>query len=139
LALLAFAAALLAGTFASAMALAQAQRSARASAEAEALARRATAQVLASWPASNDVLPVHAYQDQEDERPSFGRTAVRTRIQRISASVYVVTADIRVGDGPFPIAHRRARLVLERPASADSGGLSGPPQPIARWGFSTSY
>jgi type II secretory pathway pseudopilin PulG len=139
LALLAFAAALLAGSFASATALAQAQRSARASVEAEALARRAVAEMLASWPATNDNLPVRAYQDREAQvSPSFGRTVVRTRIQRISEAVYVVTADVRVGDGSSPIAHRRSRLILERTAKLDSGGVAGPPYPIARWSFSGS-
>jgi type II secretory pathway pseudopilin PulG len=140
LALLAFAAALLAGSFASATALAQAQRSARASAEAEALGRRAVAEVLAAWPANNDFLPVRGYQEREAEvSPSFGRTVVRTRIHRISASLYSITADVRMGSGPSPIAHRRSRLILERRARADSGAVSGPPHPIARWSFSGSY
>ena len=140
LALLAFAAALLAGSFASAAALTQAQRSARASAEAEALSRRAVAEVLAAWPANNDFLPVRGYQEREAEvSPSSGRTVIRTRIHRISASLYAVTADVRLGNGPTPIAHRRSRLILERPARADSGEVSGPPHPIARWSFSGSF
>jgi hypothetical protein len=134
------AAALLAGSFASATALAQAQRSARASVDAEALARRAVVEVFASWSSATDSLLLRAVRDGEAEvSPSFGRTVVRTRIQRISASLYVITADVRVGDGHSPIAHRRARLVLERPAKADSERVSGPLHPIARWSFSGSY
>jgi type II secretory pathway pseudopilin PulG len=140
LAILAFAAALLAGSFASATALAQAQRSARASVEAEALARRAAAEGFASWSATSESLPVHAYQDRETETSlSFGRTVVRTRIQRISMSLYVITSDVLVGDGASPIAHRRARLLLERPMKVDSGDVSGPLHPIARWSFSGSF
>ena len=140
LALLAFAAALLAGSFASSAALAHAQQSARASLEAEALARRAAAEVLASWSATYDSLPVRGYREPEAEMsPSFGRTVVRTRIQRISASLYAVTADARVGNGSSPIAHRRARLILERPPVTDSAAVSGPPHPIARWSYSGIY
>jgi hypothetical protein len=140
LALLTFAAALLAGSFASANALARAQRSARASIEAEALARRAAAEVLVAWSASNDDLPIRGSRDREAEvSPSFGRTVVRTRLQRISASLYAVTADVRVGEGPSPIAHRRSRLILERPPVTDSARTSGPPHPIARWSYSGTY
>jgi hypothetical protein len=139
LALLAFAAALLAGSFASARALARAQQSAVASIQAEALARRATAEVLASWPADNGSLPVHGFQERSVEmNPPFAGALVRTRIQRISASLYAITADVRFGDGSSSIAHRRSRLILERPAQSDSGGVSGTAHPIARWTFSGS-
>jgi type II secretory pathway pseudopilin PulG len=140
LALLALAAALLAGSFASATALAQAQRTARATMEAEALARRAAAEVLSSWPVGTDALPVHAYQDHEAEvSPSLGRTVVRTRIRRITTSLYAITADVRVGDGSSPIAHRRSRLIVERPMETDSARAFGPPHPIARWSYAWSY
>ncbi len=140
LALLAFAAALLAGSFASATALAHAQRSARASMAADALARRAAADVLASWSANGGDLPVRGYQEREAEvSESFGRATTRTRIQRLSASLYAVTADVRVGDGLSPIAHRRSRLILERSPSSDSTGVAGPLHPIARWSYSGTY
>jgi hypothetical protein len=140
LALLAFAAALLAGSFASATALARAQRSARASMAAEALARRAAAEVLATWATNNANLPVRGFQDREAEvSESFGRAEVRTRIQRISAVLYAVTADVRVGEGPSPIAHRRSRLILERTPATDSTRMSGPLHPIARWSYSGTY
>jgi hypothetical protein len=140
LALLAFAAALLAGTFASATALAHAQRSARASIVADGLTRRAAAEVLASWSANQGDLPVSGYQEREAESgESFGRVITRTRIQRISASLYAVTAAVRVGDGSTPIAHRRSRLILERSPSSDSTGVVGPLHPIARWSYSGTY
>ena len=140
LALLSLAAGLLAGSFAAATALARAQRSARASLAAEALARRAAAEVLASWATSAGDLPVRGYQDREIEMSeTVARAQVRTRIQRLSALLYAVTADVRVGEGASSIAHRRSRLILERTPATDSTRVSGPLHPIARWSYSGTY
>jgi hypothetical protein len=139
LALLTLAAALLAGSFASATALAQAERSERASVQAEALARRAAAEVLTVWEAGSDGLSVGAHQDTRTESSEpFGRTVVSTRMHRVSASLYAITADVRVGGGGWsgaPIAHRRCRLVAERVVNGGGAGVVGPLLPIARWSF----
>jgi hypothetical protein len=136
LALLTFAAALLAGAFASSTSLVVAERSARASVYAETAARRIAAEVLAGWVDDEDTLAVHAYQDREPRVSSpFGPMLARTRIQRISAALYTITVDVRVGAGAIPIAHRRARLVLERRPPADSTGPGGALHPIGQWSF----
>jgi hypothetical protein len=140
LALLTFAAALLAGSFASSTSLVHAERSARAAVYAETLARRAAAEVLAAWVDDGDSIAVRAYSDREPwVRSSFGRTVARTRIQRISASLYTITVDVRVGAGAVPVAHRRARLVVERSPPPDSAGPPGAPRPITRWSFAGIY
>lgn len=136
LALLALAAALLAGSFASAVSLARAARSASASVHATTLARRTAAEALAAWQDASDSLAVGAFQDREPAvSQSFGRTVVRTRVQRISPRLYTVTVDVRVGAGLVPLAHRRSRLDLERSATSDSTGPLNPPHPIARWSY----
>jgi hypothetical protein len=140
LALLTFAAALLAGSFASSTSLVHAERSARAAVYAEILARRVAAEVLATWVDGGDSIAVHGHDDREPMvRSSFGRTVARTRIQRISASLYAITVDVRVGTGAVPVAHRRVRLVVERSPPSDSAGPPGAPRPIARWSFAGIY
>lgn len=140
LALLTFAAALLAGSFASSASLVHAERSARAAAYAETMARRAAAEGLTAWVDDGDSLAVHASSDREPSvSSSFGRTVARVRIHRISASLYTITVDVRVGAGAIPIAHRRARLVVERSPPSDSAGAPGPLRPIARWSFAGIY
>jgi hypothetical protein len=136
LALLALAAGLLAGSFASAVSFARAARSAHASVHAEALARRAAAEALTAWQDTSDSLAVHAFHDRDSTMSrAFGRTVVRTRVQRISARLYAVTVDVRVGEGAVPLAHRRSRLVVEWSTTSDSTGARGAPRRIARWSF----
>jgi hypothetical protein len=140
LALLTLAAALLAGSFASSTSLVRAERSARAAVYAETLARHAAAEVFAAWVDDGDPIAVHAYSDREGQvSASFGRTVVRARIHRISASLYTITVDVRVGAGAVPIAHRRARLVVERSPPSDSVGAPGALRPIAQWSFAGIY
>jgi type II secretory pathway pseudopilin PulG len=140
LALLALAAALLAGSFASAVSFDRATRSAHASVHAEALARRAAAEALTTWQDASDSLAVHAFHDGDSTTSqAFGRTAIRTRVQRISARLYAITTDVRVGEGAVSLAHRRYRLVVERSTTSDSAGARGAPRPIARWAFAGIY
>jgi hypothetical protein len=136
LALLALAAALLAGSVASAISFARAARSVHASAHAETLARRAAAEALAAWQDASDSLAVYVFRDRDSTMSqAFGRTVMRTRVQRISARLYAVTVDVRVGEGAVPLAHRRSRLVVERSTTSDSAGARGAPRPITRWSF----
>jgi type II secretory pathway component PulK len=140
LALLALAAALLASSFASAVSLARAARSTRATVYAETIARRAAAEAFAAWQIAGDSLAIHAYEDREPTvSQSFGHAVVRTRLQRISARLYAVIADVRIGDSAALLAHRRCRLVVERSAKPDGAGTPGTPRPIAYWSFADIY
>ncbi|MDB4881967.1 MAG: hypothetical protein JWL95_733 [Gemmatimonadetes bacterium] len=56
----------------------------------------------------------------------------RVRIQRISASLYVIAADVSVPATGTPLARRRMRLLVQRSSMVDST-LIRAPRAIARW------
>jgi type II secretory pathway component PulK len=138
--LLALAAAFLAGAFTSATAMASTARSARATIRAEAAARRAAAELVSAWDSEANTLPVGAHLERalSIDAEEFRMTA-RARIQRLATRLFVVIVDVRVGEGAPPLAHRRLRLVVERPVSSDTLDSAQPPRPIARWSFGDLY
>lgn len=139
LALLTLAAALLAGACSASFSLLHSARSVRAIAYADAAARRATLDVLASWGAG-PTLAVGAFVDDAPfVTAAPARVVIRTRVARISAHLYTVTADARLGEGANPLAHRRARLVVEYPGESNPMEARGPPIPIARWSSAGLY
>jgi hypothetical protein len=135
LALLALSSALLAGSFASATASARAARSSRAALVASAATRRALGRVLQGWSSAEDALPVGASIERDASEPSeVPRDAAETRvrIQRLSATLFVVASDVFVPSRVTPLARRRMRLIVRRSAAADST-LVRPPGAIVRW------
>jgi hypothetical protein len=135
LGLLALAAALLAGAFASATASARATRSARASIVAHAAARRALARAVMAWSATEDSLPIGAFimRVPPDSAPILIDAAdTRLRVQRLSPTMFLVAVDAIVPASGAALARRRARVLLERPRSPDST-IVLPPRPITRW------
>jgi hypothetical protein len=135
LALLALSAALLAGGFASATASARAARSSRAALVASAATRRALGGVLQQWSGAENALAVGAMIERDASEPSeVPRDAAETRvrIQRLSATLYVIAADVAVPARVTPLARRRMRLIVRRSAGVDSTVVR-PPIAIARW------
>jgi hypothetical protein len=135
LALLALAAALLAGGFASATASARAARSARAGLVASAASRRALGRALLAWSAVEERLPVGAMLERAAPEPTAAprdSAGTRVRIQRLSAGLFVIAADVTVPAVGAPLARRRARLLVRKWPSADST-LIQPPRAIPRW------
>ena len=137
LALLALSAALLAGGFASATASARAARSSRAALVASAATRRALGAALQGWSGADDSLPVGATRERDGAEPSeLPRDAAdtRVRVQRLSATLFVIAADVVVPARGAPLARRRMRLLVRRSAAPDSTVVP-PPRAIARWSF----
>jgi hypothetical protein len=141
LAILALAAALLAGSFATSSGSARATRSLRAALVADADARRALASTLAQWSAAEEALVVGgALTRVVADSASAPLDAADTRVivQRLSASVHVVAADVTVpASGPV-LARRRARLLVTRYTPVDTT-LIRPPNTIARWPGAALY
>jgi hypothetical protein len=135
LALLALSAALLAGGFASATASARAARSSRAALVASAATRRALGAALQGWSGAENALSVGAMIERDASEPTeVPRDAAdtRVRIQRLSATLFVIAADVVVPARGTPLARRRMRLLVRRAAGADSTVVP-PPRAIARW------
>jgi hypothetical protein len=135
LALLALSSALLAGGFASATASARAARSSRAALVASAASRRALGRVLQGWSSAEDALPVGAMIERDASEPSEvlrDAADTRVRIQRLSATLFVVAADVLVPSRVTPLARRRMRLIVRRSATADTTFVR-PPGAIIRW------
>jgi hypothetical protein len=141
LALLALASALLAGGFASATASARAARSARASHVATAMARRALGRALLEWSAVEERLTVGAAVERvvaESSPAAIDAANARVRVQRISADLYVIAADVRVPAVGVMLARRRMRVIVQRSASVDSTQILAP-RAIARWAIGELY
>jgi hypothetical protein len=135
LALLALGAALIAGAFAAARASARATRSMRAAIVAQAAAQRALARRMSSWSASDDALTLGAFDERAwraDAAAVLDSADTRTRVQRLTSTLFLVAVEASVPSASAPIARRRVRVLLERPRSADSTVVT-PPRPLARW------
>jgi hypothetical protein len=141
LGILALAGVLLAGAFASAAASARAARSARAALVADAAARRALAIALMQWSATEESLPVGgAVQRVLHDSASVPLDSADTRlvVQRLSASLHVVAADVTVPASGAPLARRRMRILVRRRTPIDTTTIQ-PPMTISRWPLGALY
>jgi hypothetical protein len=141
LALLALGAALIAGAFAAARGTTRGTRSVRAAVVAHAAARRALARTMSSWSAANDSLGIGAFTTRalsESAGVALDSAAIRVRVHRLSASLYVVAAEASVPAARMPLARRRERVLLERAPTIDST-IVQPIRPIARWASAELY
>ena len=141
LALLMLGAALIAGAFAAARASARATRSTRAAIVAHAAARRALVRGVTSWRASDDSLNLGAFDVRawrESASVRLDSADTRLRVQRLSSTLYLLTADATVPSSSAPIARRRVHALLERAPTIDSATVSRV-RPIARWASGDLY
>lgn len=146
LALLALAAALATATFSAARATRRAALLTRVRARVEAGVPRAFAEVLAGWNAAIDTLTVGTVVDvalASDSAPGGPPLQRMAWVTRTTERLYAVTIDLRAFGGNHPLARRRARLWLERPAGAPStvgaGGGPLPPPFVTPWAFNDLY
>ena len=141
LGLLTLGAALIAGAFAAARSSSRTTRSVRAAIVAQAGARRALARTLASWAPRDDSLGVGGFTTRtfaESAAVLLDSADVRVRVHRLSAALYVVAAEVSVPSARAPLARRRARVLLERAPTIDTG-IVQPLRPIARWASADLY
>jgi hypothetical protein len=141
LAILALAAALLAGAFATSSASMRAARSARAALVADAAARRALASTLVRGSAAEEALPVGGAMTRVmPDSTSVPVDAADTRVvvQRLSANLHVVAADVTVPASGAPLARRRMR-VLVKPHTPIDTTMVRPPTTISRWPAGALY
>jgi hypothetical protein len=141
LALLTLGGALIAGAYAAARASSRATRTARAELVAQAAARRAIARSVAGWSAADDSLAVGAFADRAwSDTATVALDAAESllRVQRLAPSLFLVAVDVSVPSRRSPIAQRRMRVLLERPASLDTS-IVPLPRPIARWASADLY
>src|SRR4051794_32190534 len=141
LGLLALAAALVAGSFASATAALRASRTERASIVARECARRALGRAVAGWRPTDDSLSIGAYvlrTSPESSAATLDSADARIRVQRLSLQLFVVSVDVRVPASGPALARRRMRVLLERPPSPDSTTLLAP-RPLVQWAVAELY
>lgn len=146
LVLLALSAALATATFSAAHAMRRAARTTRVRDRVDAGMRRAFAEVLIGWTASLDSMPVGSHVDvplplePTDAGPPLVR---RARVGRLAEGSYAVTVDVRAFTEERPLARRRARLWLERPAAVGSPGETTapgtPPVAVTHWALVDLY
>jgi len=139
--MLALAAALLAGAFATAMAASRATRTARAAVVARETARRALGQAVAGWKPMDDSLPVGAFVLRTSPDSAAARldsTRTQLRVQRLSLTRFVISVDVSVPAVGPTLARRRMRALLERPPSPDSTTILAP-RPLTRWSLAELY
>jgi len=141
IALLALGAALIAGAFAAARGAARATRSARAAVVAHAAARRGLVRTLSSWSATDDSLGIGAFTTRaftDSAAVAADSADIRARVQRLSASRFIVSTEASVPSARAPIARRRMRVLLERAPTIDTTVVQ-PPRPITRWASADLY
>jgi hypothetical protein len=146
LVLLALSAALATATFSAARAMRRAALVTRVRARVEAGVPRAFAEALAGWNGALDslavggVVEVALADDPAAGDPPLVRTA---RLKRTTDRLYALTVDVQAFGREHPLARRRARLWLERPAGAQPAampnGASLPPPFVTPWAFSDLY
>ena len=135
LGLLVLAAALLAASAVASAGLHRATRGVTAVARAEWEGRRVLGDAMVDWGGGADSLPVGAWLDRPlPTADAAGPPLVaRARVQRLTGSVFSLTALVQVGESPSALAYRHIRLLLERAPSEDSAAGPSGPVPIARW------
>ena len=141
LALLTLCAALIAGAFAAARASARATRSTRAAIVAHAAARRALVRTVTSWSARDDSMNIGAFDVRawrESASVSLDSADTRLRVHRVSATLFLLTAEASVPSSSVPLARRRVHALLEREPTIDSAVVSRV-RPIARWASGDLY
>jgi len=141
LALLALAAALLAGAFATSSASMRATRSARAALLADAAARRAIATTIAGWSAVEESLAVGGALRRvmaDTTSAPLDRADTRLVVQRLSARLHVVAVDVVVPATGAMLARRRARVLLRQFTPLDTT-MVRPPTTITRWPAGALY
>jgi type II secretory pathway pseudopilin PulG len=141
LGMLALAAALVAGAFATATAASRATRSMRAALVARESARRALGRAVAGWQPMDDSLPIGAFTlrtSPESAAVTLDSADTRLRVQRLSLARYVIAVDVVVPAVGPTLARRRMRVLLERPPSPDSTVVLAP-RPNARWAVAELY
>jgi len=139
--MLALAAALVAGAFATATAASRATRTTRAAIVAREGARRALGRAVAGWMPMDDSLPIGAFvlrTSPDSVVAPLDSTNTRIRVQRLSRTRYVVAVDVVVPAVGPTLARRRMRVLLERPPSPDSTTLLVP-RPLTRWSVAELY
>jgi len=140
--LLALSAALATAIFSAAQASRRASRTTRARVRVEVGVRRAFAEVLQGWTAALDTLPLGmAARVALDSEPAMdGPPLLRTaQVERVTADFYAITVDLRAFSIDHPMAHRRARLWVERTARDSAGGPPIAPLVVTPWGFADLY
>jgi type II secretory pathway component PulK len=141
LALLALAGVLLAGAFASAAASARATRSSRAGLVADAAARRALATALMRWSGAEESLLVGGavMRVQRDSASTpLDSAESRVVVQRLTASLHVIAADVTVPATGAPLARRRMRVLVRKRTPVDTTVVQ-PPQTLSRWSVGALY
>jgi len=141
LGMLALAAALIAGAFATATAASRASRTTRAAIVARESARRALGRAIAGWQAMDDSLPIGGFTlrtSPESTVVPLDSANTRLRVQRLSLTRFVISVDVVVPAVGPALARRRMRVLLERPPSPDSTTLLAP-RPLVRWPVAELY
>lgn len=141
LALLTLGAALIAGAFTAARASARGTRSTRAAIVAHAAARRALVRTVTSWSGRDDSMNIGAFDVRawrESASVSLDSAETRLRVHRVSATLFLLTADASVPSSNAPIARRRVHALIERAPTIDSTTVSRV-RPIARWASGDLY
>jgi type II secretory pathway pseudopilin PulG len=141
LGMLALAAALVAGAFATATAASRASRTARAAMMAREGARRALGRAVAGWRPTDDSLPIGAFvlrTSPESSTTALDSADTRLRVQRLSLTLFVVSVDVVVPAVGPTLARRRTRVLLERSPSPDSTTLLAP-RPLMQWPVAELY
>jgi hypothetical protein len=141
LGMLALAAALIAGAFATATAASRASRTTRAAIIARESARRALGRAVAGWQAMDDSLPIGAFAlrtSPESSGVALDSANTRIRVQRLSLTRFAIAVDVVVPAAGPTLARRRMRVLLERPPSPDSTTVLAP-RPLVRWSVAELY
>ena len=143
LALLALAAALLAGSAQAARATARSAQSYGASLAAESESRAALAEFVGGWSTAYDSLRIGG-SSEAVIGPRYvggvGLVAVtRFRLTRLSAPRYVVALQSSVGPEGREAARRRLALILDQIPASDTVPTHQKRAPIARWSLSDLF
>ena len=143
LALLALAAALLAGSFAAATAAQRSAQTHEAVLLADAEVRAAIAEFVSQWSAVDDSLAVGAERSVALGPRARGSGAVpmltQLRLRRLSPTRFILAADCQAGPSDVTLARRRMRVILNRVKSMDSLAPVIAPVPRGRWTLSDLY
>jgi hypothetical protein len=86
-------------------------------------------------------LPIGAFTlrtSPESAAIALDSAAIRVRVHRLSASLYLVAAEASVPAARVPLARRRVRVLLERAPTIDTASVQ-PLRPISRWPSADLY